>query len=61
MLSKKGASREEGIFIVVAGPSGVGKTTLCKALIQQIPGLKFSVSFTTRETGPNLVSWDSRV
>jgi guanylate kinase len=56
MLSKKGASREEGIFIVVAGPSGVGKTTLCKALIQQIPGLKFSVSFTTRPPRPSEVN-----
>jgi len=55
MSSKKGAHREEGIFIAVAGPSGVGKTTLCKALIRQIPGLKFSVSYTTRPPRPSEV------
>ena len=48
MLSKKGSGSGEGIFIVVAGPSGVGKTTLCTELIHQIPEIKFSVSYTTR-------------
>ena len=52
MLSKKGAGSGEGIFIVVAGPSGVGKTTLCMELIHQIPEIKFSVSYTTRPPRP---------
>ncbi len=55
MSSKKGGIREEGIFLVVAGPSGVGKTTLCKSLIQQVPGLRFSVSYTTRPPRPSEV------
>lgn len=55
MSSKKGGAREEGIFIVVAGPSGVGKTTLCRSLIQRVPGLKFSVSYTTRPPRPSEV------
>lgn len=34
--------------LVVAGPSGVGKTTLIKNAMQQHPGWTFSVSATTR-------------
>jgi guanylate kinase len=52
MLSKKVSGSGEGIFIVVAGPSGVGKTTLCTELIHQIPEIKFSVSYTTRPPRP---------
>jgi guanylate kinase len=33
---------------VVSGPSGTGKTTLCKELIKLIPNLSFSISYTTR-------------
>lgn len=36
--------------IVVSGPSGVGKTTLCHGLIQDDSGLAFSISATTRKT-----------
>ena len=34
--------------IVVSGPSGVGKTTLCHGLIKGDPRLAFSISATTR-------------
>jgi guanylate kinase len=34
--------------IVVSGPSGVGKTTLCHGLIEHDPRLAFSISATTR-------------
>ena len=33
---------------MVSAPSGAGKTTLCKRLLQDLPGLAFSVSLTTR-------------
>lgn len=33
---------------VIAAPSGAGKTTLVKSLVQQNPALRFSVSYTTR-------------
>jgi guanylate kinase len=36
-------------LFVIAAPSGAGKTTLVKSLLQRNPGLKFSVSYTTRE------------
>lgn len=35
-------------FIVITAPSGSGKTTIVKKLLEQIPELEFSVSATTR-------------
>ena len=37
------------ILIVVAGPSGVGKGTVCKKLFRHMDDLEFSVSATTRK------------
>ena len=39
----------EGILFVVSAPSGTGKSTVTHRLIEAVPGLAFSVSFTTRE------------
>ncbi len=36
-------------LFVIAAPSGAGKTTLCKLLLERNKGLEFSVSYTTRE------------
>jgi guanylate kinase len=33
---------------VVAAPSGTGKTTVCRAVVERDPGISFSVSHTTR-------------
>jgi guanylate kinase len=41
-----------GIPFVVAAPSGTGKTTVCRALVEADPGLRFSVSHTTRPPRP---------
>ena len=38
-----------GIPFVVAAPSGTGKTTVCRRLVDADPALEFSVSHTTRE------------
>ena len=38
-----------GIVFILSAPSGTGKTTTCRLLKQKLPGLKFSVSYTTRE------------
>jgi len=38
-----------GKLIVISAPSGTGKTTICKRLIQNNPQWKFSISATTRE------------
>lgn len=37
-----------GRFIVLAAPSGAGKTSLVRALLRRNPDLRFSVSYTTR-------------
>jgi guanylate kinase len=37
-----------GLVFVISAPSGAGKTTLLREVIKQLPGLRFSVSFTTR-------------
>ncbi len=34
--------------LIVSSPSGAGKTTLTRRLLAQVPGLRFSVSHTTR-------------
>lgn len=37
-----------GIPFVVSAPSGTGKTTVCRSALARDPGLRFSVSHTTR-------------
>lgn len=37
-----------GILYIVSAPSGAGKTTLVRALLREDPGIRLSVSFTTR-------------
>lgn len=39
---------QQGLLIVLSGPSGVGKGTVCKALRERMPELAYSVSATTR-------------
>jgi len=41
-----------GHLYVIAAPSGAGKTSLVKALMDGDPGLQFSVSYTTRAPRP---------
>ena len=44
-----------GRLFVIAAPSGAGKTSLVRSLMEREPGLRFSVSFTTRKQRPNEV------
>lgn len=55
--SKKGrdpASREcdpasqEGKVVIVSGPSGVGKSTICKEVVKRLKNVYLSISLTTR-------------
>jgi len=46
-LSKRGA------IIAISAPSGTGKTSIVKRIINEIPGLVFSVSATTRKKRKN--------
>ena len=45
-------NKEKGLLLVVSGPSGVGKGTICRALINRNPTVKLSVSATTRNKRP---------
>ncbi len=44
-----------GILFVVTAPSGAGKTSLVKALLAAEPGVRLSVSYTTRQPRPGEV------
>ena len=37
---------------MIAAPSGAGKTTLVRALLERNPGIRFSISYTTRKARP---------
>ena len=40
--------KRKGLLVVVSGPAGVGKGTLCKAYMKKFDDMKLSVSNTTR-------------
>lgn len=42
----------KGKTFIISGPSGVGKSTVLKALLEKRPDVYFSVSATTREPRP---------
>lgn len=41
-------SQRRGALIVISGPSGTGKTSICNELLKRIPASQWSVSVTTR-------------
>lgn len=43
----------QGIVFVISAPSGAGKTTLLQRVIEEVRGLSFSVSHTTRQPRAN--------
>src|ERR1700722_5483510 len=48
------STQSHGRLYVVSAPSGAGKTSLVKALMQREPELRFSVSYTTRAARANV-------
>ena len=46
---------KRGLMLVLSSPSGAGKTSICKKLLQQDKGLVLSVSATTRKRRPGEV------
>jgi guanylate kinase len=44
------SSRPRGRLFIVSAPSGTGKTTLCERLVQVVPGIRLSRSYTSRAT-----------
>lgn len=43
------AKVEQGLLLVVSGPSGAGKGTICGLVREQLPDLGYSISATTRQ------------
>jgi guanylate kinase len=50
-MSSEAASRR-GLMLVVSAPSGTGKTTVVERLVQVMPGLSLSRSYTSRGIRP---------
>lgn len=48
----KASYEQSGLLVVVSGPSGVGKGTVCTRLRQIMPELSYSISATTRSPRP---------
>lgn len=46
---------ERGDVFVISAPSGSGKTTICRLLVERVEGLALSVSYTTRQRKPGEV------
>ena len=45
-----------GKLIIICAPSGAGKTTIVRHILENIPGIEFSVSATNRSKRPNEVN-----
>jgi guanylate kinase len=45
-------SNKRGLLFVISAPSGTGKTTLCERLVQILPNLRLSRSYTSRAIRP---------
>lgn len=45
-------SEPRGLLFIVSAPSGAGKTTLAERLVEQLPRLKLSRSYTSRAVRP---------
>jgi len=43
------AASVKGRLFILSAPSGAGKTTLCRALMEHFRDMRYSVSYTTRE------------
>jgi len=44
--------QRRGGLVIISGPSGVGKSSICAALLDRLPGAVWSVSVTTRPQRP---------
>jgi len=48
--------KRHGILYIISAPSGAGKTTLCKEVVDIFKNLRHSVSYTTRAPRPGEVN-----
>ena len=40
--------RRRGVLFIISGPSGAGKTSVSSHILENMPGIEWSVSVTTR-------------
>lgn len=59
MSSSEHADESRGKLIVISGPSGAGKTSICKALLRDFPNAVWSISATTRPPRGGEISGES--
>jgi guanylate kinase len=45
--------KTEGLIFIISAPSGAGKTTLLRRVMEELSGLRFSISYTTRPPRAN--------
>ena len=54
-MTSSASERRRGLMLVVSAPSGTGKTTVVERLVQVVPGLSLSRSYTSRGIRPGEV------
>jgi guanylate kinase len=47
-FEKESINKRKEMLLVISGPSGAGKSTLCRQVLNNLEGIEFSVSHTTR-------------
>jgi guanylate kinase len=52
MIQARDQEKAQGKLVVVSGPSGVGKSTICRKVAGRLANAFLSVSVTTRPKGP---------
>jgi guanylate kinase len=52
MIQARDQEKAQGKLVVVSGPSGVGKSTVCREVVRRLENVYLSVSVTTRPKGP---------
>ena len=52
----KSLKKHKGVMLVLSSPSGAGKSSICRALLDLDKNLYLSISTTTRKKRPNEVS-----
>ncbi len=51
-MNERTTSPGRPLLLVISAPSGAGKTTLCRRLLQEFPSMDYSISCTTRPPRP---------
>ncbi len=52
MIQARDQEKAPGKLVVVSGPSGVGKSTICREVVRRVDNAFLSISVTTRQKGP---------